>query len=49
MNNLKAAVRELPLVLIFDNDNLGHPFRQVATYQDGRRIVSKPPLPGWLP
>ena len=47
--NLRAAISELPLVLIFDNDDLRHPFRHVATWQNGSRTFSKLPLPQWLP
>jgi predicted ABC-type ATPase len=48
LNNLKIALRELALVLVFDNDDLRRPFRHVATYEAGRRVFSKPPLPAWL-
>lgn len=46
--NLHAALQQLPLDLIFDNDDLRHPFRHVATYQHGRRVFAQPPLPKWL-
>ena len=46
--NLQAALRELPRVLIFDNDDLRTPFRLVATFQNGQRVSLKPPVPGWL-
>lgn len=36
MSNLSAAIRELPNVLVFDNDDLRWPFRRVAKLQDGR-------------
>ena len=48
MANLTQAIRELPHVLIFDNDNLGTPFRHVAGFENGRLTFSAKPLPGWL-
>jgi predicted ABC-type ATPase len=46
--NLKAAIRELPHVWIFDNSDLSHPFRKVAVFRDGRRAEDHPPIPDWL-
>jgi predicted ABC-type ATPase len=46
--NLKAAIRELPHVLIFDNDDLRTPFRQVAVFENGRRVGRKTRVPQWL-
>jgi len=46
--NLKQAIRELPCVLIFDNDDLRSPFRQVAVFENGRSISSAESLPAWL-
>lgn len=46
--NLKAAIRELPCVLIFDNDDLRTPFRQVAVFENGRQVNVKKPVPKWL-
>ena len=48
MANLKAAIDELPHVLILDNDNLAAPFRTVAVVQHGRVIWSTDPSPRWL-
>jgi predicted ABC-type ATPase len=45
--NLAAALRELPSVLIFDNDDLRTPFRQVAIYANGREIQLSKPVPSW--
>lgn len=42
------AVKELPHVLVFDNDDLSTPFRQVAVFERGRLIYSNEPLPKWL-
>ena len=46
--NLAAAIRELPCVLVFDNDDLRIPFRHVAVYENGRRTLLKEPIPRWL-
>lgn len=46
--NLRSALREMPHVWIFDNDNLRHPFRLVAVYQAGRQIEMATPVPIWL-
>lgn len=49
MRNLKAAVRELPHVLVFDNSDLARPFRKVATFERGKMVERLAPLPRWLP
>jgi predicted ABC-type ATPase len=46
--NLQAALRELPHVLIFDNDDLRSPFRQVAILQNGQRVSPNSRIPKWL-
>lgn len=46
--NLKAALREIPHVWIFDNDDLRVPFRLVAVYEDGRAVQLLKPVPRWL-
>jgi len=46
--NLKAAIRELPHVLVFDNDDLRTPFRQVAMFENGQQVNLEQPLPRWL-
>jgi predicted ABC-type ATPase len=46
--NLKAAIRELPCVLVFDNGDLRHPFRHVAVFAEGRALLMKQPVPAWL-
>jgi predicted ABC-type ATPase len=46
--NLKAAIRELPLVMVFDNDDLLTPFRRVAVFANGRQVWSAKPVPKWL-
>jgi predicted ABC-type ATPase len=46
--NLAAAIRELPCVLIFDNDDLRRPFRHVAVFVNGRQLQLNKPIPSWL-
>ena len=46
--NLKSAIRNLPHVWIFDNDDLRTPFRQVAVFENGQRVNLNEPLPEWL-
>lgn len=46
--NLAAAIRELPCVLVFDNDDLRTPFRQVAVYTRGRQVELNQPIPPWF-
>jgi predicted ABC-type ATPase len=46
--NLKAAIRELPHVLVFDNDDLAVPFRRAAVIERGRLVWSADPPPKWL-
>jgi predicted ABC-type ATPase len=48
LRNLAAAIRELPCVLVFDNDDLRTPFRQVAVFLEGAPVWVKPPVPAWL-
>lgn len=46
--NLKQAIRTLPFVLVFDNDDLRSPFRQVAAFENGQTITLARPSPAWL-
>ena len=46
--NLKAAIRELPHVLIYDNNDLAVPFRRVAVFEQGRLLAMNEPVPAWL-
>jgi len=46
--NLKAGLRALPHVWIFDNDDLRTPFRLVAVFESGRAVTLKKPIPKWL-
>ncbi len=46
--NLKSALHELPHVLVFDNNDLGQPFRRVAVFERGRPLEATEQLPQWL-
>ena len=46
--NLRSAIRELPHVWIFDNDDLREPFRKVAVFEKGRCTFVGKPVPSWL-
>lgn len=48
MVNLKAALRPVPHVWVFDNDDLRTPFRLVAVFEMGRRVKLEKPIPKWL-
>lgn len=48
LENLSRAIRELPCVLVFDNEDLRRPFRQVAVFANGRRMELNESVPGWL-
>jgi predicted ABC-type ATPase len=48
MGNLKQAIRELPCVFVFDNDDLPTPFRLAAVFQNGQRKFLVKPVPDWL-
>ena len=46
--NLRSAIRDLPHVLIFDNEDLRTPFRRVAVFEGGQMTFRRSPLPRWL-
>jgi predicted ABC-type ATPase len=46
--NLKAAIRELPNVWVFDNNDLRSPYRLVAIFESGRLLKLERPIPRWL-
>ena len=46
--NLRVAIRDLPHVWIFDNDDLATPFRRVIVFESGRRVRVSEPIPDWL-
>ena len=49
MRNLARAVRDLPNVLVFDNGDLGRPFRMVARFERGAMVEKNAPVPRWVP
>lgn len=48
LSNLEAAIRELPNVWVFDNNDLRTPYRLVAVFESGRLVRSQRPVPRWL-
>lgn len=48
LRNLKKAIRELPHVWVFDNDDLRTPFRQIAVFEKGQPRILAKPLPEWF-
>jgi predicted ABC-type ATPase len=46
--NLRAAIRELAHVWIFDNGDLRTPFRLAAVFECGRAVRLQRPVPKWL-
>jgi predicted ABC-type ATPase len=48
MANLKLAIKKLPRVMIFDNDDLRRPYRKVAVFENGKAAFKATPLLRWL-
>jgi len=48
LTNLRAALRELPHVRVFDNDDLAAPYRLVAVCEAGKIVRLQQPVPAWL-
>lgn len=48
LENLARSIQVLPNVFVFDNEDLGNPFRQVAVFQGGKAILLADPLPPWM-
>ncbi len=46
--NLAKAVRALPQVLVFDNDDLARPYRLAAVFERGRLVSLQKPVPTWV-
>lgn len=46
--NLARAIRELPLVFVYDNSDLSAPFRLIAEYQNGELLKRIEPSPSWF-
>lgn len=48
LRNLREALRKLPHVWVFDNDDLQTPFRLVVVCEDGKVTEVHRPIPTWL-
>ncbi len=48
LSNLQSAIRDLPHVMVFDNDDLRSPFRKIAVFENGKQIRLEKPVPAWL-
>lgn len=48
MANLRATIKTLPVVLIFDNNDIAVPFRKVAEVKNGKLLTLSEPVPEWL-
>ena len=48
MANLRSALRDVPHVWVFDNEDLRNPFRLVAVFEDGNPARIEEPTPNWL-
>jgi predicted ABC-type ATPase len=46
--NLRNAIRHLPHVWVFDNDDLAHPFRLSCVCENGEIARLNRPVPRWL-
>ena len=46
--NLKLAIKQLPLVLVFDNGDLSKPYRRLAEFEKGRKTFVADHLPVWF-
>ena len=46
--NLAGAIRTLPLVRVYDNDNLRNPYRLIAVFEKGMCTELHKPLPPWF-
>ena len=46
--NLQAAIRELPHVWVFDNDDLRESFRRIAVYEQGHPLFLARSAPKWF-
>ena len=47
--DLARAVRGLPHVVVYENSDLAHPFREVARFEPGKAVSVATPAPRWLP
>lgn len=48
LENLKAALRTLPFVFVYDNSDLARAYREVAVFTNGRLIRKSTVVPAWF-
>ena len=48
LRNLARAIRELPHVIVYDNNDLARPLRRVAVFERGRAVEGAKNRPKWL-
>ena len=48
LTNLAKAVRALPHVLVFDNDDLAQSYRLAAVFERGRLVSLTKSVPTWV-
>ena len=48
MANWQVAIRELPHIFIFNNEDLRAPDRTVAVFEDGKAVPLAASRPAWL-
>ena len=48
LENLKKGVRTLPCVIVYDNDDLSNPYRQIAIFRNGEAVYVSKSLPQWM-
>jgi predicted ABC-type ATPase len=48
LDNLAQAILKLPVVWVYDNSDLGSPFRKIAECEAGRVVNEYPPMPAWF-
>jgi predicted ABC-type ATPase len=48
LENLRKGVRTLPLVFVFDNNDLSDPYRQIAIFHNGKADYLSESLPVWM-
>lgn len=48
LENLRRAIQKLPLVLVFDNDDLAEPYRRVGEFANGEAMFLSDAPPDWL-
>ncbi len=48
LENLRKGLRALPDVLVFDNNDLSDPYRQIAIFHDGKAAFLSDSLPVWM-